>query len=300
MKVLLCGASGFIGQQLAQALRKAGHEVVATRSPASAGKGSGPAVNYAQDTHMRDWLPRVQGMDAVINAVGVLRDTRQRPIQPVHEGTPKALFDACAEAGVRRVIQVSALGVDTSQTVYARTKLAADAHLLALTGQGRLDGVILRPSVVYGRGGDSAAMFMGMAQLPVLILPPAVIKALVQPVAVQDLAEAAARLLGEAADIEGVVRCVGPARLSIAAFIASLRQQLGKGEALVVPLPELISTASARFGDMIPSMPWCSETLTMLGQDNIAEPEAFTALLGHGAMAPTQFVEHVWRAGGKA
>ncbi len=298
MKVLLCGASGFIGQQLARALKAAGHEVMAARSPSSGSggqAGQGPVVDYAHDTDKAAWLPRVQGMDAVVNAVGVLRDTRQRPIQPVHEGTPKALFDACAEAGVRRVIQVSALGVDGNQTAYARTKLAADQHLLSLSAQGQLDGVILRPSIVFGRQGDSATMFMTMAQLPVLILPQAVIDALVQPVAVQDLAHAVARLLNEARDTTGVVPCVGPARMSIAAFIASLRSQLGKGEASVWPLPEMISQASARLGDMVPSSPWCTETLAMLGQDNIAPPEAFAALLGRGPLAPSLFVDKSWR-----
>jgi nucleoside-diphosphate-sugar epimerase len=70
--------------------------------------------------------------DAVVNTVGVLRDTRARPIDAVHQHTPIALFDACVQAGVRRVVHVSALGIVGSSTRYARTKLAADEHLLGL------------------------------------------------------------------------------------------------------------------------------------------------------------------------
>ena len=54
------------------------------------------------------WLPHLAGIDAVINAVGVLRDSAGRPLQAMHADAPIALFDACAAAGVRRVVQISA------------------------------------------------------------------------------------------------------------------------------------------------------------------------------------------------
>ena len=72
----------------------------------------------------------------MINAVGVLRDSAGRPLQAMHADAPIALFDACAAAGVRRVVQISALGIAHSATRYASTKRAADEHLLALTEQG--------------------------------------------------------------------------------------------------------------------------------------------------------------------
>ena len=103
---LLCGASGFIGRHIACALRAAGWQV----RPAS--RRSVPAVDYTRATHASDWQPLLQGASAVINAVGVLRDSRARPMQALHADAPCALFEACAASGVRRVIHISALGID--------------------------------------------------------------------------------------------------------------------------------------------------------------------------------------------
>lgn len=289
--VLLCGATGFIGRHIRDALQQAGHRVVSCRSSAktSGTKGAGDlvTVDFCHDTQPAIWLPRLQGIDVVVNAVGVLRDTRDRPMQAIHADTPKALFEACAQAGVRRVIQVSALGIEGSATEYARTKLEAEEHLLSLNRLRQLDGVVLRPSLVFGRDGDSARLFIALARSPALLLPRAVIRAKVQPVAVQDLAQAISRLMGEASDVQGVLPCVGPAALTLGAFIASLREQMGKRPAQVAALPDLLSHLSARLGDHIPAMPWCSETLALLAQDNVAPPDLFRTVLGRAAIAPT-------------
>lgn len=294
MNILLCGSSGFIGRNITKALMAAGHRVIATRSPANRGDASSIPVDFNVDTDPAVWLPRLQGIDAVVNAVGVLRDSRKRPIQAVHTDTPKALYTACAQAGIRRVIHVSALGIEGSHTAYAQTKLATDQHLLALTAQGQLDAVVLRPSIVFGAQGDSSKLFMGLAQLPALMLPQAMIKARIQPVAVGDLALAVTRLLSEAATVTGVIPCVGPEALSMADFVGSLRAQLGKGEALLMPLPGFMTTLSARIGDQIPAMPFCSDTLSLLDQDNVAPPQAFTELLGRRPIAHQHLVKSSW------
>lgn len=294
MNVLLCGSSGFIGRNITKALIAAGHRVIATRSPGGQGDAQAIAVDFSRDTDPEIWLPRLQGVDAVVNAVGVLRDTRQRPIQVVHTEVPKALYTACAQAGVRRVIHVSALGIEGSDTAYAQTKLATDRHLLSLTEQGQLEAVVLRPSIVFGAQGDSSTLFMNLARLPALLLPQAMIQARIQPVAVGDLALAVARLLGETRTLTGVLPCVGPTPLSMADFIGSLRQQLGKGQALVMPLPGFMTTLSARIGDQIPALPFCTDTLSLLEQDNVAPAQAFTEVLGRRPIGHQDLVKTSW------
>lgn len=295
MNVLLCGSSGFIGRNITKALVTAGHRVMATRSPAGSADAQAIAVDFSRDTDPEIWLARLKGVDAVVNAVGVLRDTRQRPIQAVHTEVPKALYTACAQAGVRRVVHVSALGIEGSNTAYAQTKLAAERHLLGLNEQGLLDGVVLRPSVVFGASGDSSKLFMNLAQLPVLMLPQAMIRARIQPVAVGDLALAVARLLQESRSLKGILPCVGATPLSMADFIGSLRQQLGKGKALVMPLPGFMTTLSARIGDQIPALPFCTETLSLLEQDNVAPVQPFTDVLGRRPIGHQDLVKTSWR-----
>ncbi|WP_338798866.1 NAD-dependent epimerase/dehydratase family protein [Acidovorax sp. DW039] len=292
MQVLLTGATGFIGRAIAAALRRAGHTVHAGHSPRRH-QGAGVPMDFARDTDAATWLPRLQGIDAVVNAVGVLRHTAARPIDAVHQRTPVALFEACRQAGVRHVVQISALGVQTGTTRYAHTKRAADEHLLGLAAAPRstLRGVVLRPSVVFGQGGASTALFMRLARLPVLVLPGPVLTARIQPLAVQDLADAVVALLGSHSRQRGVVPCAGPEALTIAALIASLRAQCGHQPAHVLRLPTPLTHLSARLGDWVPLSPWGSETLAMLATDNVADPAPLQALLGHPATHYSQLVE---------
>ena len=296
MHILLTGSTGFIGRSLTNALTQAGHTVHGGVSPAHPGAGALQVpMDFARDTRAETWLPRLTGIDAVVNAVGVLRDTPARPMDAVHRDTPIALFDACMQAGVRRVVHISALGITGSATRYAQTKLAADNHLLALSANGALQPAILRPSAVYGKGGDSSALFMNLARLPVALFPGPVLDARVQPVSVYDLAAAVVALLGPAMEQTGVIECTGPAALTMGDFIASLRQQLGHRPAMVLRMPQLLTQISARLGDAVPASPWCSETLALLGSDNVGSPEAFERLLGRPAVHYSQLVATAWR-----
>jgi len=299
---LVIGAGGFIGRHVTAALRAAGWHVLRGISPRgyarlSGDKGDAIAVDYTCDSES-DWCQRLQHtpVDVVINAVGVLRDSRARPIDATHHTGPVALFNACAQLGtVRRIIQISALGVEGSSTRYASTKRAADTHLLALADKGAISAVVLRPSVVFGKGGASSALFMNLARLPVLCLPGPVLQARVQPVAVTDLAQAVAALAQAHTKACSIIECTGPQALPLAALIASLRQQCGHGPAWVLRLPDALSLLSARVGDCIPPSPWCSESLALLGKDNVGDAAALRALLGHDAVHYSQLVEKVWR-----
>src|SRR5574343_58120 len=276
MHILLTGATGFIGQTLPAALRAAGHQVHAGVSPRSAQAKLQPdqvPMDFARDTTPEAWLPRLQGIDAV------------------HQHTPCALFQACAQAGVRRVVQISALGIDGSATRYARTKLAAEACLRSLSDAGQIDPVILRPSVVFGKGGDSSALFMNLARLPVVVFPAPMLTARIQPVSVHDLAAAVVALLGPALRRTGTIACTGPEPLRMADFVASLRQQQGHGPALVMRLPLPLTRLSARAGDLLPaSVPWCSESLALLDSDNVGDPAEFEQLLGRSGVHYSRLV----------
>ena len=88
MHILLTGSTGFIGNTLQTALQRAGHTVHGGVSPRSRTLLPGQVpMDFAHDTTAAAWLPRLEGIDAVVNAVGVLRDTRARPIDAVHRDT---------------------------------------------------------------------------------------------------------------------------------------------------------------------------------------------------------------------
>ncbi|MDP3230436.1 MAG: NAD-dependent epimerase/dehydratase family protein [Acidovorax sp.] len=296
MNILLTGSTGFVGHTVAAALTLAGHTVRGGVSPRQRTVlPTQVPMDFARDTTPDLWLPRLAGIDAVVNAVGVLRDSSARPIDAVHQHTPSALFTACAQAGVKRVVHISALGIEGSSTRYASTKRAADSHLLGLAAKGALSAAVLRPSVVFGKGGDSSALFMNLARLPVALFPGPMLTARVQPVSVHDLVAAIVALLGPAVATQGIIECTGPEALTMGAFIASLRQQLGSSPAHVLRLPDPLTQLSARLGDAVPASPWCTETLSMLGSDNVGNPAVFEQLLGRKGVHYSQLVATAWR-----
>jgi uncharacterized protein YbjT (DUF2867 family) len=267
MNILILGRTGFVGRNIAQALRAAGHTVV-----------DRPRVDFARATHPDDWKAHLVGVDGVVNAVGVLRDTRKRPLWPTHAGAPKALFDACAAAGVRRVVQISALGVANSPTQYAQSKLAADTHLLGMA-QALPHGVaVLRPSVVVGVGGASTALFANLAKLPVLPMLSQMAAGEVQPLAVSDLAEAVRACIDSQAH-QGVFYLAGPQVYTLKELVAHWRAAQGKAPAWVIPMPDFVGRWSARAGDLLPFSPWFSESLQMLASPNTSDSGDLARLL---------------------
>lgn len=76
-----------------------------------------------------------------------------------------ALFDASVQAGVKHIVQVSALGADAhAASAYHRSKKAADDHLRSLP----ISSTIVQPSLVYGPGGASASLFERFAAMTVI------------------------------------------------------------------------------------------------------------------------------------
>jgi uncharacterized protein YbjT (DUF2867 family) len=309
MNILICGASGFIGRAIAAALEARGHRVLrgvrSASADADANADFGPSpgarahpsaspgevsMDFTRDTAENVWLPRLEGVDALINAVGVLRDSPSTPMQAIHSDVPQALFDACARQGVRRVIHLSALGIASGDSPYARTKREAEAHLQNLTAQGALQGVALQPSVVFGAGGAGSQLFTALARWPVLALPPEAFNTKVQPVRLDELAQVVAALVEPAGALCGPLACVGPLSVPLAGLIASLRSQMGHAPARVLRLPGALTRASARLGDAFPLTPWGTQALALLAQDNTADPAPFARLLGRPATPYSQLL----------
>ena len=104
MKILLTGSSGFIGQHIYIALKASGYEVTTTSRSAG--------MNFNQMVQEKDWLPHLKSVDVLINCVGIIVETKRQSFINIHTRAPSALFRACEQAGVSRVIQISALGAD--------------------------------------------------------------------------------------------------------------------------------------------------------------------------------------------
>jgi uncharacterized protein YbjT (DUF2867 family) len=285
MRILITGATGFIGGAAVAALRRRGHAVVAvSRQPVPGGLQADLADRPSRDW----WAPRLAGVDAVLNAVGILREQGAQTFDALHATGPAELFHACAMAGVSRVVQVSALGADATATSrYHRSKKAADDVLRALP----VGSTILQPSLVYGPGGSSTALFNQLASLPVLAFP---LRGgmRVQPVHVDDLVEAIVATL-EAPARPGceTVACTGPRAMPLREYLQVLRRQLGwRGSQLVVPLPVAWFRFAASIAGHVPGSMLDRETADMLLAGNAADDPVFAARLQRPPRDPTGFV----------
>ena len=287
MRVLLTGATGFIGRAVAQALRQRGHRVVAAVRHPVAGDADGLQVDFATVPDREWWAERLAGVDAVVNAVGILREQPGQSFRALHTEAPSELFRACAAAGVATVVQVSALGADANaRSAYHCSKRAADDALRALP----LRGAIVQPSLVYGPGGTSAALFNKLAMAPVLPFPQGG-RMRVQPVHLDDLVAGIVRLVEvPPAAVETLV-FAGPQAEPMRDYLADLREALGEpGRQWVVPLPAVLFRAGAAAAAHLPGSLLDAETADMLLAGNATDANALPALLQHQPRSPREFV----------
>lgn len=287
MRVLLTGASGFIGRAVAHALRARGHVVVrALRHPLPADTDVMQA-DFASVPARDWWAPRLGDVDAVVNAVGILREQPGQSFRALHTDAPVELFHACAAAGVGAVVQVSALGADASaRSAYHLSKKAADDVLRALP----LRGAIVQPSLVYGPGGTSAALFNKLAMAPVLPFPMAG-RMLVQPVHIDDVVQGIVRLVEAPPQPVETFAFAGPRPLQMREYLGELREALGQhGRQWVVPVPVPLFRAGAAVAGQLPGSMLDAETADMLLAGNAAPVNGLPPLLQREPVAPRAFV----------
>ena len=269
MKILVAGSRGFIGRHVTAALVAAGHDVV------EAGRQMG--FDFNRMLTVDDWLPHLDGIDAVINCVGIIVETPKQSFANLHTHAPIALFRACEQAGVKRVIQVSALGADEQAfTPYQLSKKTADDVLRQLP----FDWFILRPSLVYGEDGTSTRYFRRLASLPVLPLVSGG-EQRIQPVHILDVVDSVLACL-TAEPANRTIDLVGPTAMSFADWLQRLRRQAGRGALSIIPIPYRLGLLSCRvLGHVVPIMH--ADNLRMLQQGNTSDDRSMTQLLGRAA-----------------
>ena len=287
MRILVTGASGFLGRAVAHALRQRGHRVVRGLRHPREEDADTLQVDFAMVPRREWWLPRLAGIDAVVNAVGILRESRGQNFRALHSDAPCELFHACVAAGVGTVVQVSALGADAgARSAYHLSKKAADDVLRALP----LRGAIVQPSLVYGPGGTSAALFNQLAVAPLLPFPEGG-RMQVQPVHLADVVEGIVRLVEAPPPAIATLAFAGPQPIALHAYLAELRQGLGEGGRLrVLPLPAGLFRLGATVAGHLPGSMLDGETADMLLAGNATQRNGLPALLKRPPRPPQAFI----------
>lgn len=294
MRVLIAGASGFIGARLARTCAAAGHEVIVGGRPpvAETPDTRRLTLDYAASADPDVLARELRGIDVVVNAVGILRPRGTQTFEALHVRGPITLFEAAAIAGVRRIIQISALGAEAhAVSAYHRSKSEADRALMAMP----VDWAVVMPSLVYGPGGASAELFDTLASLPVIPLPAGGTQR-IQPVHIDDLVSALLRLIESPMELRCVIQVVGAEPTTLGDFLRSLRAALGLRPARAVAVPRPMIATAASLGDHLPGAFLTRETWGMLEHGNVGDPRALTRLLGRPPMPVSAFVDPAGRS----
>lgn len=283
MRVLVCGASGFIGRAITERLAQDGHTVLrGLRVPQ---RCDDVAIDYSQDFDPHEWASKLANVDAVVNAIGIIIESRGQRFDDIHRRAPCALFSACAAAGVQRVVQISALGAELETTPYYASKYAADTYLQSLP----VEWQILRPGLVYGTRGSSATAFRMLASLPVTPLPGGG-QSLLQPIHIEDLVDAVSTLLAPTTAPRQCVSLVGPSPLRYRDMLRAYRAALGFAPAIPLNIPAFAMRLMAQIGGKLPGVVLTPDNWRMLAAGSIADPGASCELLGHSPKAIDEFI----------
>lgn len=238
MKILITGATGFIGFHLARQLASDGHDIIACARRADEWREKLPAwhwisADFAHDTDPNIWLSRLHHVDMVINAVGIIAENPRQSFAQIQTQTPKALFSACSRLGIK-VIQISAMGADQAEVSvpFLKSKKMADDFLWQLPGECH----ILYPSIVIGNGGTSTALFNKLSALP---LTPLIGdgEQKINPIHIDDLCHAVSHMASHWPGGKQRYQLSGSSIVSMRELHGLLRDWLRLGKPRFLPLP---------------------------------------------------------------
>lgn len=275
--VCILGGTGFVGGRLATRLVAEGRRVrvLTRRRERHRHLLTLPTVELVE---MRlDFAERIaeqlQGMDTAVNLIGILNESGGRAdgFQAVHVDLTRRLVNACAQAGVRRLLHMSALHGHASRgpSRYLRTKGEAEDLVHAASG---LDATSFRPSVIFGPGDSFFNRFATLLELTPGVMPLACAGSRFAPVYVGDVVEAMARSLADRATFGQRYDLCGPETYTLQELVQYTAEVLGLRRR-VIALGDGLSRLQARILGLAPGKPFTYDNYLSLQQDSVCSGE---------------------------
>ncbi|MBV0922646.1 complex I NDUFA9 subunit family protein [Halomicroarcula limicola] len=296
MRILLLGGTGFVGRRLAARLVERGHDVTAlARSPDATALPDGVRTVAGDVTDLDALDSAFDRQDAVVNLVALSPlfepDGGNEMHGRVHLGGTENAVAAAERHGVSRFVQVSALGADPDgPTHYIRAKGEAET----VVRDSALDWTIVRPSVVFGDGGEFVS-FTRLLTTPYVTGLPGGGKTRFQPIWVEDLAEMLADCVTDERHVGETYELGGPDVLTLADVARAIYRADGK-PLRVLPVPMTLARIGLTIGGSVPGFPMGPDQYRSLKFDNTVAHNDVTAF-GHSETDLRSFEEYLDEGG---
>ncbi len=294
MKVFVTGGTGFVGREVVRQLLAAGHQPVCLVRPGSEDKlprGQGMQVRFGDVTDSGSLEGALQGCEAVIHLVGIIRESPARGVSFDHlhrQGT--AHMVAAAEAqGVQRFIHMSANGVtEAVVTGYYRSKWQAEQLLRGST----LRWTIFRPSIIYGAEDDFCNRLAKLIRWLPLVPVAGDGRYRMAPVAVEDVAAGFVATLWAPAGEGRIYPVCGRECLTFNELLDHIGRALGRSRVCKVHSPLFLLRPLVSCLQNLPGFPLSSDQLSMLMAGNVCDPQSWIEDFG---IEPQNFTEAISR-----
>ncbi len=288
-KVLLTGASGFVGSHVLPALLDAGHQVVALCRSEKVGARVQARIERGVDRlqvrvgdieNVDSVAAAATGCDAIVHLVAIPRDwSGGRDLDRVnHLGTANVVA-AAQRAGVRRFVHLGALGVEERAGLNYASSKARGERVVRESG---LDYTIIKPSLIWGERDGFFNIVAALVRIPAPVVPvPGNGKSRFQPVWAGDVARAIVTVLADAkGSIGRSYELGGPRYWTYAEITREVARALNKRR-LIIPMPVPLIGLVAGVSEAIRlPFPVATDQLRQLALDNIGALDAVERELG--------------------
>ena len=271
--VVVFGGAGFLGRQLVHRLTAEGMTVrVAVRHPDLAQIELRP-IGFDQVTvvpaDVRDQTSvaaAIAGADAIVNTVSAYVEKSGVTFEAVHVQGAETVAREAVAAGVARLVLVSGIGADPeSSSPYIRARGRGEK----VVQQTFPEATIVRPGALFGPGD---ALFGTLADL-VRLLPVLPLigggRTRLQPVFVEDVAEAVANILTDPGTIGQTYELAGPGVYTLRELV-TMTSHLMRKRRLLIPVPFAVTEIQARLFELLPNPPLTTGQVDLLKADNLA------------------------------
>jgi len=270
MRIFIAGGTGFVGAHLVEALREKGHELrllVHRRSP-----GNPEDIDQVEGdvASLESFGQAVNGCDAVINLVGIIREFPSRGItfDRLHVQATANMLAAARKAGIRRYLQMSALGTRRDAVSrYHQSKFRAEE----LVRSSALDATILRPSLIYGPKDAFVNMLAGQLRLAPIMPVIGSGTYRLQPIHAGDVARCFTLALEMPETVGQCYELCGNNRLSYVELLDAIALAMGKPAPFKPHLPLGLMRMITPVLQRVPQFPITMDQLQMLIEENICD-----------------------------